>query len=129
MPFFGDNKDRSNLEVLDDSILAEIQSFASRGLTKEEILLGYSLDWDRLPIADQEAFDEHYNYGRIVGVKAMSDSLFLQAKGRNGTAAALAYLLRFGTKFEPLAEGSQAKITIVDETGRNVIPDTNVKIS
>lgn len=129
MAFFGENRDHSDLLVFDDSILSEIQSFASRGLTKEEILLGYSIAWEELPPADQKAFDEYFNYGRIVGVKAMSDSLFLQAKGRNGTAAALAYLLRFGTKFEPIAEGTQAKITIVDETGRNVIPDTNVKIS
>lgn len=129
MAFFGENKDRSSLAVLDDSVLAEVQSFASRGLTKEEILLGYSLCWDDLPDADRKAFEEHFNYGRVVGVKAMSDSLFLQAKGRNGTAAALAYLLRFGANFPPMNDGSQATITIKDETGRNVIPDTNVKIT
>ena len=47
----------------------------------------------------------------------------------NGTAAALAYLLRFGANFPPMSDGSQATITIKDETGRNVIPDVNVKIT
>jgi hypothetical protein len=129
MPYFGENKDHSELAVLNDAILDEIQSFASRGLTKEEILMGYTLNWDDLSFADKKAFDERFNYGRIVGVKAMSDSLFLQAKGRNGTAAALAYLLRFGANFPPMSDGSQATITIKDETGRNVIPDVNVKIT
>ena len=70
MAFFGENKDHSELVVLNDAVLDEIQSFASRGLTKEEILMGYTLTWDELSFADKKAFDERFNYGRIVGVKA-----------------------------------------------------------
>jgi hypothetical protein len=129
MAYFGENRDIPGLTVLNDAILGEVQHFASRGLTREEILEGYSIEWDMLSTADQKAFKEYYNYGKVVGLKSMSDALFQQAKGKNGTAAALAYLLRFGAKFEPLNEGSSAAIIIRDETGKSIVPDSNVKIS
>lgn len=131
MAYFGQNRRIQDLEVFDDGTLAEIQHFASRGLSKEEILDGYSAVWDDLPAADKKAFDEHYKYGKVQGLKAMSDALFMQANTKGGTPAALAYLLRFGANFPNISEsgGGSATITIRDETGANIIPDSSVKIS
>ena len=114
--------------VFNDAILSEVESMAKQGLTREEIIGGYSLEWDALPAEDQEAFMEHFNYGKIQGIKQMSEALFMQAKSKNGTAAALAYLLRFAKNFPQIGDGN-ATIVIRDETGQSIIPDTNVKIS
>lgn len=129
MAYFGGNRKIDGLVLFDDAILEEIQYSASRGLSRQEILEGYSIAEEDLTDGDLKAFNEYYNYGRVVGIRAMSDALFLQSKSKGGTAAALAYLLRFGANFPPISEGGSATLTIKDETGRNVIPDANVKIS
>jgi len=126
--YYGQHVDRSNCKVFNDAILSEVESMAKQGLTLDEIINGYSLTWDKLPAEDQEAFMEHFNYGKVQGVKQMSEALFMQAKGKNGTPAALAYLLRFAKNFPQIGDGN-ATIVIKDETGQNIIPDVNVKIS
>jgi hypothetical protein len=126
--YYGQHVNRSNCQVFNDAILSEVESMAKQGLTREEIISGYSLEWDALPAEDQEAFMEHFNYGKIQGIKQMSEALFMQAKSKNGTAAALAYLLRFAQNFPQIGDGN-ATITIRDETGQSIIPDTNVKIT
>lgn len=126
--FYGQHVNRSNCSVFNDAILAEVSQMAKHGISKEEILTGYSTTWEDLPLADQEAFMEHFNYGKVQGIKQMSEALFMQAKGKNGTPAALAYLLRFANNFPQIGDGN-ATIVIKDETGKNIIPDVNVKIS
>lgn len=98
--FHGQHKDRSNLKVFDTAVLAEIQGMAQTGLQKDEILEGMSVDWDSLPQADKDAFQEHYSYGRLVGMRQMGDNLFMQARSKQGTAAALAFLSRFAKEWQ-----------------------------
>lgn len=75
--------------------LAEIQQWARSGLSKEEILCGYSTTWESFSPAERSAFDEHFNLGRAQGLHMMSDALFQQARSKGGTAAAIAFLARF----------------------------------
>ena len=98
--YHGQNLSRKECEVFDDSTLREVQGMAQVGLTRNEILDGYSISWDDLPETDQKAFTEHYNYGRVCGLKQMSESLFLQARSKQGTAASLAYLARFAAEWK-----------------------------
>jgi hypothetical protein len=98
--YHGQHKDRSNLKFFTDATLSEVQDWARAGITREEIMDGYSLAWEDLPQADQDAFEEHYRYGRIQGIKQMSDALFLQARGKQGTPAALAFLARFSKEWQ-----------------------------
>lgn len=104
--FHGQHKDRSDCKVFDSAVLAEIQGMAQTGLTKDEIMEGMSVDFDKLPQADQDAFNEHYSYGRLVGLRQMGDNLFMQARSKQGTAAALAFLARFSKEWQKeVAEG------------------------
>lgn len=98
--FHGQHKDRSKLNVFDSAILAEIQGMAQTGLTQAEILEGMSITWDNLDQADRDAFSEHYKYGRLVGLRQMGDNLFMQARSKQGTAAALAFLARFAKEWQ-----------------------------
>lgn len=98
--YHGQHKDRSKLAFFSDATLTEVQEWARAGITKEEIMEGYSILWEDLPKEDQDAFMEHYKYGRIQGIKQMSDALFLQARGKQGTAAALAFLARFAKEWQ-----------------------------
>lgn len=98
--FYGQHKDRSELKVFNDAVLSEIQGMAQTGLTRDEILEGYSVVWEKLPEADQAAFTEHYNYGRLIGLKQMGDNLFSQARSKQGTPAALAFLARFAKEWQ-----------------------------
>ena len=98
--FYGQHKDRSSLKLFSEAVLTEVQAMAQAGLTKEEILDGFSLSMDQIPEDDMNAFNEHFNYGRVIGLRQMGDNLFMQARSKQGTPAALAFLGRFAREWQ-----------------------------
>lgn len=122
--------DDSELVYFDNDLLDQIARFSKNGISREEILDGLSLTWDELPPADQRAFNQFFKYGRLIGLRDMSNSLFLQANSKNGAAPALAYLSRFSRDWASMnEEGTTATIKVIDENGNDLIPSSKVKIT
>lgn len=122
--------DDSDLEYFTTDLLDEIARYSKNGISKEEILDGLSITWEELPPKDQVAFSKFFKYGRLIGLRDMSNSLFLQANSKNGAAPALAYLSRFSRDWASMNEESTtATIRVVDDSGNDLIPCSKVKIT
>lgn len=100
--FTGDElaTDDPNWKFISTSMLCEVRQYASAGVTLEEMVEGYSINFDEWPAEERELFEKNYRLGRMRGIKSMADNLFTQARSRNGTAAALAFLARFSKPYQ-----------------------------
>ena len=75
------------------------------GMTKEEILETFFMKEDDLSKDEKIAFAEFYAWGRGMAVHQQVQRLLEQSKGRNGTAATMAFLRRFSKEFEAELDG------------------------
>lgn len=93
-----------DMDNLDYTTLMRIMDMAP-GMSKEEILNTFSITMDDLDKEEVIYFNEFYNYGKGMGVAKVVNNLIDSTKGKQGSAAALAYLRRFGKEFEKEVEG------------------------
>lgn len=83
-----------------------ISHLAEIGISKEEILTGYSLEWEQLTNNEKIYFNEQYNRGVLNGKARVAQSLVKQSN--NNFAAALAYLRRFAENYEKDVDTAEA---------------------
>lgn len=100
-----------NWKFLTTGMLAEVREYASAGVTLEEMIEGYSINFDEWPVEEKDLFEKNYRLGRMRGIKSMSDNLFSQARSRNGTAAALAFLARFSKPYQTDPELANSELS------------------
>lgn len=82
-----------------------VQQLAKIGLTRDEILVGYSVTFDNLPEDVQADFTKHFNYGRLIGLQQMSEAIYQQGLTKTGSKEAVQYLQRFSAEWrDRLAE-------------------------
>ena len=86
------------MDILDMSILMDVADMA-KGMTKEEILNGFTLTMEDFSDEEEIFFNEFYNYGKAMGIRVVVNNLVESTKGRQGTAAAMAYLTLPGKDF------------------------------
>jgi len=92
------------LKIFDSTSLAEAEGLAA-GLTRQEVLDYFAVDESVLnshPL-DLDLFDKTYRRGRTIAKRVACDYLFVAMKGRNGAAAALAYLRQVGQEWPQAA--------------------------
>ena len=87
------------MEFLDLTTLNQIKEMAA-GMSKEEILLTFSIKYDDLSNDEVIYFDEFYQYGRGMAVNRVVQNLLENTKGKTGQAAAMSFLRRFAKQFE-----------------------------
>ena len=92
--------DIPQMENLVYEIAIQISESAELGLTKEEILEGWLLDWHQLTKQEQYYFEKEYAAGKYRGLKNIARDLTAHSKKPQGLAATMAYLRRFSTNFE-----------------------------
>ena len=95
------------MDILDINILMDVADMA-KGMTKEEILAGFTISMEDFSQDEEIFFNEFYNYGKAMGIRVVVNNLVESTKGRQGTAAAMAYLRRFATEFEGEVEGDSS---------------------
>lgn len=87
------------MDSLNYSVLTDVKDMAA-GMTKEEILETFTLDWDKLSKDEKIYFTEFYNYGRGMAKKLAVSNLLEATKGKTGIPAALTYLRQFADEFD-----------------------------
>jgi hypothetical protein len=92
------------MDILDIGILNDVADMA-KGMTKEEILAGFSINIKDFSTDEQIFFNEFYAYGKAMGIRIVVNNLVDATKGRQGQPAAIAYLRRFAKEFEKEIEG------------------------
>jgi hypothetical protein len=100
-------RDVPKMDILDYTTLMTIKEMAA-GMSKEEILATLSIREKDLSDTELTYFAEFYAYGRGMTVKTVIDNLVESTKGRQGQAAAMAYLRRFAKEFEGEVEGDSS---------------------
>ena len=95
------------MDLLDYGVLMDVVDMA-KGMNKEEILAGFSITMDDLSKDEEIFFNEFYNYGKAMGIRVVVNNLVESTKGRQGQAAAMAYLRRFAKEFEGEVEGDSS---------------------
>lgn len=88
----------NDVEFFSTSDIMDIRDL-SRGLSKDEVLAYYGLQYDDLGRKDQFFFDIEYNRGQVLAKKTAVDRLFTSMTDRNGHQASLAFLKRFAEKW------------------------------
>lgn len=107
----------------------EIEEY-SQGLSRAEILAIFMRTEEDLTPAESKLLTLAMARGKALAKASAARSLFNQMAGKEGVKASLSYLIRFGDEWEALSqEESKHVLTIRDETGQNIIPDQNVKIT
>ena len=96
-----------DMDILDIGILMEVADMA-KGMTKEEILAGFTIDPEEFSEDEEIFFNEFYNYGKAMGIRVVVNNLVASTKGRQGQAAAMSYLRRFAKEFEGEVEGDSS---------------------
>jgi len=86
-----------NLEL---DLCMELESLATLGLTRDEILSGYGLEWEQLMNEEQRYFTQQFNKGKLRGLATVAKHLIKHSGNPNGIAATMAYLRRFATNYE-----------------------------
>lgn len=107
----------------------EIEEY-SQGLSRAEILAIFMRTEEELTPAESKLLTLAMARGKALAKASASRNLFNQMAGKEGVKASLSYLIRFADEWEALSqEESKHVLTIRDETGQNIIPDQNVKIT
>lgn len=88
------------MEHISHELAVQISEAAELGLTKEEILEGWCLEWDDLTSQEKHYFTKEYAQGKFRGIKNIARDLTSHSKKPAGLAATMAYLRRFSTNFE-----------------------------
>ena len=97
-------RDVPEMDIFDYTTLMTVKEMAA-GMSKEEILNTFSIKEDDLSKTEKIHFDEFFAYGKGMAVKEVINNLVESTKGRQGQAAAMAYLRRFAKEFEGEVEG------------------------
>ena len=95
------------MDLFDLPILMDVVDMAA-GMSKEEILKTFSIDSQDMTKDEEIYFNEFYNYGRGMAVRKVVNNLIESSKGRQGQAAAMAFLRRFAKEFEGEVEGDNS---------------------
>ena len=114
---------------IDKDRVREIEEY-SQGLSRAEILAIFMRTEEDLSAEESKLLTLAMARGKALAKATASRTLFNQMAGKEGVKASLSYLIRFADEWESLAqEESKHVLTIRDETGQNIIPDQNVKIT
>jgi len=114
---------------IDKDRVREIEEY-SQGLSRAEILAIFMRTDEDLSAEESKLLTLAMARGKALAKATASRNLFNQMAGKEGVKASLSYLIRFADEWESLAqEESKHVLTIRDETGQNIIPDQNVKIT
>lgn len=114
---------------IDKDRVREIEEY-SQGLSRAEILAIFMRTEEDLSAEESKLLTLAMARGKALAKATASRNLFNQMAGKEGVKASLSYLIRFADEWESLAqEESKHVLTIRDETGQNIIPDQNVKIT
>ena len=94
---------------LDLDMRMRIQDLAECGITREEILDGFCLDWEQLMAIEKEYFTREYKRGKLRGLSNVARHLVKHSGERGGLPATMAYLRRFARSYEkPLDNDASA---------------------
>lgn len=93
---------------MDTGLCLRIQEMARLGLTKDEILEGYALDWDQLTAEEQSYFDKEFKRGVLEGKIAIANDLTKHSAHASGLPATMAYLRRFVRNYEKGLDSSDS---------------------
>jgi len=97
---YQEQRDFPEMPTLSAEFLIDLVDYGKAGATRDEILEGFSMRWEDLIETEQVYFTQQLNYGKILGLRIMSDNLFAQARQKGGAIAALAYLKRFSSDWQ-----------------------------
>ena len=95
------------MDLLDLTTLMQVKEMAA-GMTKDEILLTFSIKEDDLSTDEKIYFDEFYQYGRGTAINRVVQNLLDNTKGKAGQLAAMSFLRRFAKDFEGEIEGDSS---------------------
>ena len=125
-------------DISPNSILELIQSNihliekASASLTEQEVLALLLITADELvlePVA-QDLFTRHYHRGRSLGLLHASKALFLSMTGKEAVKASTSFLIQRSSAWESISDQTtNATIRVIDETGKDLVPDARVTIT
>ena len=85
---------------LDLDMRMRIQDLAECGITRDEILDGFCLDWLQLMDIEREYFMREYKKGKLRGLQNVARHLVKHSSERGGLPATMAYLRRFARSYE-----------------------------
>ena len=100
-------RDVPEMDILDYVTLMMVKDMGA-AMSKDEILDTFSIDWDDLSKTEQIYFEEFMAFGKGMAVNTVVQNLIDSTKGRQGQAAAMAFLRRFGKEFESEIEGDSS---------------------
>lgn len=100
-------RDVPEMDTLDYTTLMQVKDMAA-GMTKEEILDTFSISKDNLDEDETIYFDEFYAFGKGMAVSKVVNNLIDSTRGKQGSAAAMAFLRRFAKEFENEVEGDSS---------------------
>lgn len=100
-------RDVPEMDILDYVTLMTIKDMGA-AMDKDEILATFSIKWDDLSLTEQIYFEEFLAYGKGMAVNTVVKNLIDSTKGRQGQAAAMSFLRRFGKNFENEIEGDSS---------------------
>jgi len=100
-------RDVPEMDTLDFTTLMQVKDMAA-GMSKDEILTTFSIVKDDLDKDEIIYFDEFYNFGRGMAVSKVVNNLIDSTRGKQGSAAAMAFLRRFASEFEKEVEGDSS---------------------
>lgn len=84
------------MEKLSTSLVKQL---AKVGLTRNEVLDGFSLTWEDLDESAQLLFTRSFNFGRMLGLQQMSEAIFAQGLTKTGSKEAIQYLQKFSAEW------------------------------
>lgn len=100
-------RDVPEMDTLDYVTLMTVKDMAA-GMSKEEILATFSIEWDDLSKTEQIYFEEFSAFGKGMAVNLVVQNLLESTKGRAGSQAAMQFLKRFAKEFESDVEGDSS---------------------
>tara|TARA_R110000803_G_scaffold62252_1_gene122499 strand:+ start:88 stop:441 length:354 start_codon:yes stop_codon:yes gene_type:complete len=100
-------RDVPEMDTLDYVTLMTVKDMAA-GMSKDEILATFSIEWDDLEKTEQIYFDEFMAFGKGMAINLVVQNLLDGTKGRAGTQAAMQFLKRFAKEFESDVEGDSS---------------------
>jgi len=94
---------------LETGFCLRLEEMAKLGLTKEEILQGYNLEWDQLTPEEQHFFKKGFARGVLEGKIAIANDLQKHSARSSGLPATMAYLRRFVQNYERGIDGDSTE--------------------